>query len=205
MKEYTISVANIFHAVRLDNCHSTPIHVAQYFLDVARTIRPDLYVIAELFTNDARIDNKFISELGITSLIRESLNAWDANELGRLVHRFGGEPVGAFYRPPVQPLKQSVAHAIFYDLTHDNESFVQKRSVFDFLPTSALCLMCGCSVGSTRGFDELVPHHISVVSESRPYAVWDPSGTKKVRAHLIKKKTFELKFFSFLLLKKYKA
>jgi len=97
MTEYVQTLAGMFDGFRIDNCHSTPLHVGQRLLDAARVVNPDLYVCAELFTGSEEMDITFVSRLGISSLIREAYNGWDPKELSRLLYRNGIQsPIGAF-------------------------------------------------------------------------------------------------------------
>ncbi|KAJ2674472.1 bifunctional 4-alpha-glucanotransferase/amylo-alpha-1,6-glucosidase [Coemansia sp. RSA 1085] len=193
MRQYTLNMARVFHGFRIDNCHSTPIELAEYLLDEARKVNPNLYVIAELFTGSEDTDRIFVQRLGINSLIREAMQAWDPHEMSRLAHRHGGRPIGSlaldclgepgFFTDDehggaridgiVAPLSGSLPHAMFFDCTHDNEMPAQKRTMEDSLPNAAIVAMTACATGSTRGYDELYPRHLNVVHEHRRYAVLD--------------------------------
>lgn len=43
-------MAVMFDGFRMDNLHSTPLHVAEHMMVVARKVNPNAFVFAELFT-----------------------------------------------------------------------------------------------------------------------------------------------------------
>eukprot|EP01132_Coremiostelium_polycephalum_P009283 gene9283-11379_t len=195
MKTYTCQMASIFHAIRVDNCHSTPIQVAQYFLDSAREVRPDIYVTCELFTGSEETDRVFVKKLGINSLIREAMVCHDSSELGRVCHRYGGKPICSITDVPYQskfpsggnisqvynvtPLSPALPPALFMDCTHDNETPFVKRTIFDTLPNSAVVAMTVSAIGSTRGYDEMFSKTIDLVNETRLYESLGEAPLKK--------------------------
>lgn len=206
MTKYTRLMAKYFAGFRIDNCHSTPIYVAEYLLDQAREVRPNLGVFAELFTGSEEMDYFFVKRLGISALIREAMQAWSTEELSRLVHMHGGRPIGSFHhdnasnhdskksvtgtsngangtsqsRPEkMHPINQTPVHALFMDCTHDNEVPAQKRDARDTLPNAALVNMCASATGSVMGYDEIYPKLLNIVHEQGTYT--SPSSESPVQ------------------------
>ncbi|GAA5827939.1 hypothetical protein JCM11251_005656 [Rhodosporidiobolus azoricus] len=189
MGEYVAKLAKTFDGFRLDNSHSTPIAVGEYLMDRARRENGDLYVCAELFTGRQELDELWVCRLGINSLIREAYNANSPKEQSGLLYSFGlGKPIGSMDtdclaektlvslgpksspRPAkLIPHPGSTPHAFLMDITHDNESPLSKRTAIDALPTGALVTFGRAAVGSNRGFDDLYPKLLDVVSETRKY------------------------------------
>jgi glycogen debranching enzyme len=196
MSKYVRMIAKYFVGMRIDNAHSTPIHVAEYMLDEARRERENLYVVAELFTGSNETDYVFVKRLGFDSLVREAMQSWSTSEMSRLVHRHGGRPIGSFEmddvsrselrtpgqegtngdlmsqqatREVMRSVRPVPVHALFMDCTHDNETPAQKRDARDTLPNMALVAMCGCAIGSVMGYDEVYPRLVDLVNETRHY------------------------------------
>ena len=208
MTRYTQLMAKYFKGFRVDNCHSTPIHVAEYLLDKAREVRPNMAVFAELFTGDEQMDYVFVKRLGISALIREAMQAWSTQELSRLVHMHGGRPIGSFEldsasrakskaplatngthsshidrhekQKMVHQIRPSQVHALFTDCSHDNEMPAQKRDAVDTLPNAALVSMCASATGSVMGYDEIYPRHVNIVSDTRKYQSPYSKGDKAI-------------------------
>ncbi|KAE8388292.1 glucanotransferase domain of glycogen debranching enzyme-domain-containing protein [Aspergillus alliaceus] len=190
MTRYTRLMAKYFSGFRIDNCHSTPLGVAEYLLDEARKVRPNLTVFAELFTGSEEADYIFVKRLGINALIREAMQAWSTGELSRLVHRHGGRPIGSFdldlptagsshaiasastdgREETISHIRPCPVQALFMDCTHDNEMPAQKRTAVDTLPNAALVAMCASAIGSVMGYDEVYPKLVDLVHETRLYS-----------------------------------
>lgn len=211
MTNYARMLATYFAGFRIDNAHSTPMHVAEHILDEARRINPNLYVVAELFTGSEEMDYIFVKRLGLSSLIREAMQAWSTSEMSRLVHQHGGRPIGSFdmdesthsdvkqpnggqkdasnghtngkyYREIVHRICPVPVQALFMDCTHDNEVPAQKRDARDTLPNAALVSMCSSATGSVMGYDEIYPRLVDLVNEKRLYTSESSSQPVKVGA-----------------------
>ncbi len=186
MEQYTERTAELFDGIRVDNAHTTPLHVAKHMIAVARRVRPDVYVVAELFADADSKKLAYMRETGVHAVILEAMRAWEPFELTRLMHMCGGRPVGSVAADyPLRSL-EALSHppAMFMDCSHDNRTPAEERHVTDTLSNGACVWSTHTSVGSTWGADELVPVNISVAKETRPYPKGPRGGTTRAKAAL---------------------
>lgn len=178
MSKYTALLVNIFDGLRLDNCHSTPVYAANYLLDVARDINPNLFVFAELFTGSEQRDLYFIDQLALDCLLREAL-AWNYKE----AFMDGLSKIGEKY--PIGSVRNSLSKVVLGDLnsprnsnkkvllmdcTHDNKMPAEQSHGLGFyLGNAALTAMSCGSIGSTKGYDTCELRQLDFIHSSYQY------------------------------------
>jgi glycogen debranching enzyme len=175
MAEYTRTVSKWSHGLRIDNCHSTPMHVGQYLLDEARNENPNCFILAELFTNSRATDILFTNTLGLNALVHEGMSRSDAKDFSTMLHIYGGPPIGTFSELPhtCLPARALLPRACVFDATHDTHFPAQdNHSYRHHMPMAALSSMINNSVGSTRGFDEFLHDNEFVVNNKHRYRTW---------------------------------
>lgn len=168
MENYTRWLARHGAAIRIDNCHSTPLHVAEFFLHCARDENKDVVVIAELFTACKEQDDEFVSRLGLDYLIREALQAHNNGDFCQTIRAFCGTPIGA-----LESSREisKLAPGLLMDASHDNPSLYESRPIESFLTTAAIASFSSSPVGSNYFYDQLVPKHVNIVNEKRKYSI----------------------------------
>jgi len=97
MTQYAVSMASIFHAIRLDNAHSTPLHVSQHVLAQVRRQNPNCWIFAELFTGNFCTDLQYQRTLGINALIREAMQCDSPADISNKLTSsiWGARPIGS--------------------------------------------------------------------------------------------------------------
>lgn len=169
MSKYVELNAKIFDGFRIDNCHSTPLHVGEFFLDLARKVNPNLYVVAELFSGSETMDCLFVERLGISSLIREAMQAWSEEELSRLIHKHGGRPIGSYKFVPMDNFPYPADLKIDTDFKSFN-SDGGLRSVSEIMIPKVLTAMPPHALFMDCTHDNETPYQRRTVEDTLPNA-----------------------------------
>jgi len=184
MENYIKEMALIFNGFRIDNCHSTPLHVLEYFINYARTINESLFIFAEMFSTSYKVEAEYAKRAGINALMKESVYVSNAQELNDLLNR-------AIRSSPIESLntlRTTRPKELVFDITHDNNSPMEIWNTQAILPLVCCLGMTNVAIGTTRGVDELWPTNISVMNEGRLYQTL-PDVDENLKPIMILKET----------------
>ena len=180
IKEYIQILAVIFDGFRLDNCHNTSLHLLEQLLKEARRLCPDLFIFAELFTQDQSVDIEYISKLGIDVIVRETAKKasyyQDVRRYTDLLFSVGGEDLGSLHYIKECPrhVVSTVLPSLLYDMTHDNKSLIELYGPASIPSITVMLGMAVTHVASTKGVDDGYPLN-PLVTEYRHYQTFNNS------------------------------
>merc|ERR1719197_1640580 len=95
------------------------------------------------------------SEQGLSEFVYKS----GGNPMGSLLSRLSSGDNKTVPKLPARP------RTIAYDCTHDNATPSERRHASDALPTMCLVGMCAGGVGTSVGYDMLLPRNVHVVND----------------------------------------
>lgn len=78
--------------------------------------------------------------------------------------------------PPCHSFLQNIMLSNFELLLTRMHDLLEKRTACDALPNAAAVAASACAIGSSRGYDELIPRNLSVVTERRAYYDYSPQS-----------------------------
>ena len=180
MESYCGKIAQTFDGIRLDNCHSTPVHVLRRLVGSLRRIKPEIIIMAELFTGEANNDAVYESTLGIDVLVKEGMQIrrscmellgklWDCSETG-----IADPLTSKCWTDGLIVPQKSIP--ILYDCTHDNSTPNCNFGNFnEALPLAVAVASVPSAIGSAVGFD--------ILRTSMPSVVTDPGQHMRSRLH----------------------
>ncbi|RWS26695.1 glycogen debranching enzyme-like protein [Leptotrombidium deliense] len=168
LKRYIETTAKIFHGFVINDVSSIAPHALTYFIDLARSVNPDCFIIGEMPNITCQSDVDLINTLGLSAVIRCSLNVTSVSKLGSFVKRSMGDiwPKYSFnddylYLQPRIPVINCVS-------TPKNECKENELSVFHLTAATALVAMSRSAIASFRGHEELMLNN-----KANIYTKWD--------------------------------
>lgn len=148
METYVSTAAHLFDALRIDNAHSTPLPVLRHLIHLAKRIRPDILIMAEVFAPSQAQEQSFLLS-GADLITKESIHCHHSHDFVSLLNT----------------LKTAYLPYILFDFSHDNDI----PGVWEIMPRTAIVSFATGPVASCKGVDEFMGEKIKVVGENRLY------------------------------------
>ena len=199
MDKYINNLSKIFDGFFIESMINVPFFILKYFIYNAKKINPNILLITQLpLTDDESSENdekqknlekKYSEILGINLFVHEII--WDTSNkeimnnifkniddisqenyinFDNNLYSISKKNENDFEYHCYKYLTPKKTHCIFYDLTQDNQSYYEKYNLLSIQSAMLGSIsLLNCSIGSTRGFDQLFPYQVSSQKEKRLY------------------------------------